>query len=245
MKLGDRVELSLSVKDLDTTLDFFSTLGYQQLAESYDEPAPWVVLSDGHVNVALHQKEAPSPSLVYFTADLDRRLALMEEHGIALVKRTENQGRTIMASFEDPNGQGLAVADMVAAHVPAPEGRGRSRLGHFGELSIPTTGLKKSVAFYRALGYERIGGDEQEPYPWAVMFDGMIPIGLHETDDFGATTITYFATDMVARIAAVEAEGIPLAWSKQNKAGEIAAARIETPDGQPLFLFEGEGEAFG
>ncbi len=106
------------------------------------------------------------------------------------MNKMEHEGRTTLARFEDPNGQGLAIADLMGAEIPAPEGQARSRLGHFGEFSIPTKALEESVAFYGALGYEQIGGDEKEPYPWAVMFDGVIPIGLHQTADFGVTTLT-------------------------------------------------------
>ncbi len=245
MKLGSNLEISLSVTDLDTNLEFFRKLGLRQTAGPHTDPYPWTVLTDGFVHLGLHQTEMATPALVYFTNDLAARLEFLAENQIALLSTMEQDERVIMAWFKDPNGQRLAVADLMGAEIPSPEGLVLSGLGHFGEFSIPTRDLAASVEFYRQFDFEQIGGDVREPYPWAILFDGLVPIGLHQTDEFDETTITYFARNMGERIAALQSKGIEMTWTHENDAGEPIRAQLGSPDGQAIFLFAGEGEAYG
>lgn len=52
-------------------------------------------------------------------------------------------------------------------------------LGRFLEISIHTPVIQASLAFYEALGFEQASVGETWPYPYAVVTDGRLFIGLH------------------------------------------------------------------
>jgi hypothetical protein len=53
-------------------------------------------------------------------------------------------------------------------------------LGRFLEISITTTAILESLAFYEALGFQQIAVGEVWPHPYAVVTDGRLVLGLHE-----------------------------------------------------------------
>jgi catechol 2,3-dioxygenase-like lactoylglutathione lyase family enzyme len=60
------------------------------------------------------------------------------------------------------------------AWVPGPD-----MLGRFLEISIHTPVIQESLAFYEALGFTQASVNETWPYPYAVVTDGRLFIGLH------------------------------------------------------------------
>ena len=235
MKLGESLEVALAVKDLPVSLAFYKTLGFSQFGEPYSEPHPWIVLSDGDVHLGLHQYDRPSPILMYFSNRFSETLEQVQSLGIDFAERIEVEGRLVMAAFDDPNGQRIGLADLMGAKIEMPAVEGLLPIGAFGEYSIPTADRDVSVDFYRKLGFE--GQVYDGPYPWAILQDGLITIGLHQTPDFKRPTITYFANDMAERIAWVQEQGIELTFLHQDEGGVENQAGIASPDGQPFFLF--------
>jgi hypothetical protein len=65
-------------------------------------------------------------------------------------------------------------------------------------------------------------------------------LGLHQTQDFAQPTITYFAGNMRERIATFQREGFAIHAVMGDTGETISNGALTTPDGQQLFLFEGE-----
>jgi hypothetical protein len=65
------------------------------------------------------------------------------------------------------------------------------KLGHWVELSLSVTDLSASLFFYEKLGLKPVDGGEQ-PYPWAVVSDEILHLGLHQRL-FPSPTLTYFS----------------------------------------------------
>lgn len=58
-------------------------------------------------------------------------------------------------------------------------------LGRFLEISVRTPVIQQSLEFYQALGFEQALVSETWPYPYAVVTDGRLFIGLHGTVEQG------------------------------------------------------------
>lgn len=238
MKLGESVHATLHLGDLVEALPFYQILGFHVVRRE-SEPAHSALLSDGVILLLLVESEAPFQGLTYYTSNLAERVGHLERSGIAVtVEKTP--GGPDSAVFFDPNGCAIHLVAGDPAGIPRPQGESFSECGKFGEYSIPTQDLQTSLSFWENLGFTHTGGDEAEPYPWGILMDGLITVGLHQTEDFKDIMISYFAPDMTGRIERLKAAGVPFVWEQKNEDGQSIYGRIQAPGGQGFFLFLGE-----
>jgi hypothetical protein len=221
IKLGNYVEILMTVRDLSAARGFCETLGMIQVGNN--------VYTDGSMNIRLSTDTFPSPTLQYAGSNLEQ----IKAAGVNV--RADG-------SFTDPNGLRVSLS-AEASSVPGPEGdplqrRPISRCGKFGELAVACSNLTTSLSFWEQCGFTRIHGGA-EPYPYAILSDGLMIVGLHQTPDFYNPTITYFATDMADRIEQLQRESISMTVLEPQVNGRAVNAMFRSPDGQAFFLFEG------
>lgn len=231
MKLGENVNVTLGILSLEESLLFYQKMGYA-VADASDEPYPWAVLDDGQIQIGLHQDGMIYQGLTYFAADMDERIARLEEKGVDFTVKKELGGRTFQAIFMGADELAISLIRYADAAPPAQRAP-NPRLHIFGEYSLGVDNLDFSVAYWNEFGFET-RHRAAEPYPWAILSDGLLVMGLHQTNEFRGPTLTYFAPDMDERIARLSEAGIPVS---PTPAGGGA---VTAPDGQTFFLFTGE-----
>lgn len=230
MKLGNYVEIKLKSKNIAESMRFYENLGFRKLGDD--------VMTDGSINIRLSEENFSSPTLNYMGTTSDTF--------VAIFKNQAQSAETVFnAEFKSPNGLTVAITrDKNKVKMPAGTPTTRtpiSRLGKFGEFSIPVKDVAKAIIYWAKLGFEpvHIG---KIPYPYSILSDGLIVLGLHQTPDFDRITITYFAQDMQARVEIFTQEGLkslhPLRSSIESNVYENAA--FDSPDGQQFFLFKGD-----
>jgi hypothetical protein len=109
----------------------------------------------------------------------------------------------------------------------------------FGELSFKTPDLAASLSYWAKFGFECVS-QQATPYSWAVVSDGLIRLGFHQTDKFSKPIITYFAPDMPKRLEGLRQAGLRLISERTDATGQPLGAAIQSPDGQPFLLFSGQ-----
>jgi catechol 2,3-dioxygenase-like lactoylglutathione lyase family enzyme len=243
MKLGKAVQINIGVSDLEGSLAFYKTLGFQLIDDS-TEPYPWARLTDGQNLVLLNQDGNIYIGLVYFSKDAPRRIAKMEDKGIEFVQRREQDGQLFMAIFVGPGGLVVGLINHDPSEMPEPGGLPKSRCGTFGEFAISVDDFQLAAEFWSDLGFTSLH-ESQDPYPWGILSDEMMVLGLHQTDEdgefaFSGPAITYFAPDMADRIAGLKKDGITFANEMPDENGLVNNASLRGPDGELFFLFEGE-----
>ena len=232
MKLGESVEIAISCKDAGKSREFYQRLGFTELVG----PQKGTVLADGQIRLSLHEVDFPTPVLIYFSPDLEERVKILKEQGINFSNIEESEGKILEAGFSDPNGQEILLVRLEKDELIRPKAKARS--GFFGELSIPTSDLKASRAFWEKLGFTYFAGDESNvDHPWVVLRDGLMDIGLHQTRNFVAPALTYFAQDMVERIEGLKKEGVEFICEQKDREGRTVYGVTRAPDGQQFFLF--------
>ncbi|HXW00829.1 MAG TPA: transcription termination/antitermination protein NusG, partial [Anaerolineae bacterium] len=252
-KLGNNVEISLSVANLSGSVNFYKKLGFERV-DGGEKPYPWAVVSDGQLYLGLHQRAFSSPTLSYFMLHgLSERMDHLPKLGISL-DNIQNlnpiQGmhdnkllygtKFLTAEFESPEGQRVLLADICSDVETTPAGRKFfSKYEAFGELSLNTNDVKAALAYWEKLGFECLAEGDQ-PYPWVIISDGRIRLGLHQTSKLTQPTITYFAPDMPERLKRLRRRGVQFVAEHKDKKGRRVGAVIESPDGQRFFLFAGE-----
>jgi predicted lactoylglutathione lyase len=103
--------------------------------------------------------------------------------------------------------------------------------GMFGEFAMPVKDLDRSISFWEKLGFKALSKMTSH-YPWAILSDGLAIVGLHQTENFTDPTITYFASDMKAKIEKLKQDGLDN--YKEMNPGNIV---VTTPEQQKINLF--------
>jgi catechol 2,3-dioxygenase-like lactoylglutathione lyase family enzyme len=85
--------------------------------------------------------------------------------------------------------------------------------GHwrFLELSLPTPDIGASLDFYRCLGFTELNTSDIRPYPYVVLTDGRIAIGLHG-DQLPVPALSFVQSGAATWARQLEAAGFELAF---------------------------------
>jgi catechol 2,3-dioxygenase-like lactoylglutathione lyase family enzyme len=237
MKLGEVVQITLSTDRIRDSLPFYQTLGFQVVERSQTDP-PWVLLTDGVILLLLGEDPSPFQGLTYFAADMQARIDAMEAQGMVFADKGHGPDIPYRAAFFDPNGFRVNLVQYAPGQIFQPDGQSFAKCGTFGELSIPTTNLEETAAFWEQFGFSRAAGVITEPYPWAILSDGLITLGIHQTRRFHERMLTYFDPAMGARLTELRAAGIEFEWEEQDPEGRTIYALAISPEGQGFFFFQ-------
>jgi catechol 2,3-dioxygenase-like lactoylglutathione lyase family enzyme len=109
-------------------------------------------------------------------------------------------------------------------------------LGRFLEVSVRAPDLPESLAFYESLGFVQAVTGDARPYPYAVVTDGRLCLGLHGAGADDAT-LTFVQPDLANHVPRLEALGIELAFA-QLGAEQLHELGFLDPAGQRVALIE-------
>jgi ribosomal-protein-alanine N-acetyltransferase len=242
--LGSIASVTIDTQNFEDSISFYTNIGFAVVARA-EWPFPWVQVSDGVLLIMLRKGVKPNIALSWYTSQFSTVIEKLHHAGIFptytspaadVVKRyifqspdgVEVRVVGITDGFHRPSGKGMLHLPQEDFYNPAMYHN--KKLGMWGELAIPVANLAHSIGFWQQIGF-RTMSQFTTPYPWAVLTDGLMVIGLHETKQFDHAAITYFATDMKERITEL----------KDNKALEFsenaAGTMLKTPEQQQIFLF--------
>jgi catechol 2,3-dioxygenase-like lactoylglutathione lyase family enzyme len=235
MNLGTVAQMTVSTPHLETSSRFYTSLGFQLLEVQKTSPA-WALFTDGILLLLLQEAEESGAELTYYTDEaLEARIEALEAYGITFHEIQECQ-----AKFMDPSGLMIHLIQHDTTSMQLPSGTPLSRCGSFYEISLETSDLKASIAFWNRLGFEVEQGDPVNTN-WVNLKDSVLRLGLYQEGTcphvFRTPAFTYFAADMAERIAQFKAEGFTFVQEMAQEGQEIRDAILETPEGLYFFLF--------
>ncbi len=235
MKLGESVQIVLGVKDISENVEFYKKMGFRLLAED-QEPWPWAIFTDGKNRIMINQDGNIYTGLIYVTSDFEKVRDHIKSLGIELVAETE-VACAEQTIFRSPNGILFGIISAEKSDEGLTDIEEPFILGELGELSWRVSDLDSAITFWERLGFE-CKHKSNEPYQWGILYDGMVPLGLHNSDDVPTRpTMTYFGKDQSKSIEMVREKGLRIA----RELGERHIT-IEGPDGQQLNIFQWEGD---
>ncbi|HKZ21743.1 MAG TPA: VOC family protein [candidate division Zixibacteria bacterium] len=250
MKLGEATQIAIGCEDVQKSFAFYQKLGFQKITGD-TLPYPWMQISDGSILLHLNQDGQKYMGLAYFSKEMDKKVQELEKMGIkfALKSKMKDSSFWIFLSpdslavnliHHDPAGiyqpQGKTLLNFPQEDFAQPEKFPNPQCGIFGEFATPVRDLNSAVAFWQGLGFEAKSVNQQ-PYPWAILSDGMNILGLHQTKDFDYPAITYFAPDMAERVKKLKEAGITAFSDWKGEGGSAGNFILTTPEGQRIFLF--------
>ena len=245
-RLGEVACVYVTSPDLDSSSAFYEKLGFPKIASNVF-PVPWSQSSDGSLLIMMRKDTANYVGLTYYATDVDKVAAQLESKGIRFTQKPKEEDPIKRYYFKSPDGLNIMLASNVGAFsqptgitmlgmgqmdLRSPEKYPNKQCGAFGEFCHPVTDLNKSIDYWKKLGFE-VKTQMTMPYPWAILSDGLMLIGLHETKNFDYPAVTYFGINTEKRVQLLKEKGVKSVTEvlgKQNVA-------LKTWEGLHFFLF--------
>lgn len=238
MTLGFAFELVVDITDMNASLAFYEKLGFEKLVEE-TFPVCRVKITDGVIVLSLQQTAGGKTTLTYFSEDAAEKTIEMERLGVDLVSHQEVNGRLVQATICDPNGFEVSVIQASESERQKTAQRPISKCGQFGELSIESDDVQRSICFWTRIGFKAIY-DRRPPVNWANLSDGQLVVGLYKKGYcrhvIKTPSITYFEANMCDRIQQLKREGMHFIHELAGGNCGTCHAIAEAPEGQLLFL---------
>ncbi len=244
--LGEVATVYVTTTNLDSSAAFYSKLGFNKVA-SNTYPTPWAQVSDGSLLIMMRQDDKPFMGLTYYSQDLEKIAASLESAGIRFDKKPE-AGNPIkryhirtpdnfnivlsnnLGGFRQPTG--TTMINMPPGDFTNSEKYPNQQCGVFGEFCHPVKNIDSAEAFWKKLGFT-VKARMKEPYPHSILTDGLMIVGLHQTNHFSYPAIAYFGMNSDERIEKLKANGITRVTEVAGKANVV----LITWEGQHFFVF--------
>jgi catechol 2,3-dioxygenase-like lactoylglutathione lyase family enzyme len=110
-------------------------------------------------------------------------------------------------------------------------------IGRFLEVSVHAPDVLASLGFYEQLGFSQATTGEAWPYPYAVVTDGRLSIGLHQRELQQSPLLSFVLPDLYEHLDAFEGLGIEI-LDRRLGSDAFNEATFATPGGQLVRLLE-------
>ena len=173
-----RFAIRLACNDISRARAFYKKTSFNE--EHFDEKNKRSWQTDKGLVLCLQEGQQNSPALTIYPNDVDKELDRLDELGIVMNYEADAEGNNFEATFSDPAGNALIIAD----HRELPQGL-YEKMGEespLKELSLPGVAqFIDSMNFWLALGFE-VQPAQAQPHPWAVFKAGNISVGIHQSE---------------------------------------------------------------
>jgi hypothetical protein len=239
MALGKGVHVIRTTTDIEISRPFYDHLNYKILFEK-KEPTPLILWTDGRLNLLLQEDKESYIGFQYFDENLKKNLSELKKKVKLTFEGKISPNGPFQVNFSDPNGVKISIieAEYNLALRPSPRGDSIIPYGNFGEFAIPTEDYTETEEFWKTLGFEVLFSNK-DPYPWGILTDGLIVIGVHQSADFDRPALTYFKPEMIEVISELQEKGIIFHESEMSKIKD-GNGITTSPEGQLFFFFIGD-----
>jgi Glyoxalase/Bleomycin resistance protein/Dioxygenase superfamily len=245
-KLGEVASVYVTTPDLDSSVAVYEKLGFPKI-NSNTYPVPWAQVSDGSLLITMRKDATAYIGLTYYAADVEKIADQLEKDGIVFTQKPKDGDAIKRYYFKTPDGLNVMLANnlggfsqptgatmlsMKPDDFTKPDKYPNKQCGAFGEFCHPVADLDKSIEYWKKLGFT-VKSKMTAPYPWAIVTDGLMLIGLHQTKDFNYPAVTYFGVNTDKRVEQLKQQGLKDFTTMMGKNNVI----LKTWEGQHFFLF--------
>lgn len=232
--LGRFLEVSVHAPDVPESIAFYESLGFVQAAVGDTRNYPYAVVTDGRLHLGLHGKYIESPSLTWMQPELAAHASRLDALGVELLSVRLGEDAFHELGFVDPSGQRVTLVEARTFSPPPIRGVHASRLGYFEEFGIPTADLRRSTAFWDALGFVAFD-PVRAPFAKVVATGSDLNVGLYDVD-LRSPVLTFSDAAMAERIADLREKGYRLLDRLPRGMNSRDNALLEAPEGTWLML---------
>jgi len=239
--IGHFLEFSVRTPNVLESLNFYKSLGFVELEINDVLSHKYAVVSDGDINIGLHDREFDSPAVTFVQPDLAKHAVSMADHGFDFTVMRLSEEAFNELGFSDRDGHMITMLEARTFHA-SEEVEQDSLLGSFFELALPVREALQAARFWAPIAPALL--DMREEPTMHMRFDaGGAPLGLSESIALNTPSLCFKCASRKGLKAHLKKLGIEY---EKFPGFEGAFVTIKAPEGTSLFVFDQDflGEAY-
>jgi len=245
-KLGEVASIYVTSPDLDSSIALYEKIGFLKISSNV-MPTPWALLSDGSLLIMMRKDSVKYVGLTYYVTNIEEKAKQLEKNGIKFTQKPKEDDLIKRYYFKSPDGlnimlashvglfkqpTGVTMLEMNPIALQSESQYPNKQCGAFGEFCHPVADLNSSIEYWKKLGFE-VKSQMSQPYQWAILSDGLMLIGLHQTNNFSYPAVTYFGVNTENRVKELKGKGVTGFTEMRGKNNVV----LKTWEGLHFFLF--------
>jgi catechol 2,3-dioxygenase-like lactoylglutathione lyase family enzyme len=239
--IGHFLEISVRTTDILESLHFYKTLGFAELEIGDVWSHKYAVVSDGELNIGLHEREFDAPAITFVHPDLAKHARSMTDHGFNFSFMQLDEDAFNEIGFADRDGHMVTMLEARTFHAGNDVDRD-SLCGSWIELTLPVRDALRAAQFWAPIAPTML--DMREEPTTHMRFDaGGAPLGLSESIAVKAPSLSFKCPDRHGLMGLLEQNGMDF---EKFPGFEGAFVAINAPEGTVLYAFEEDflGESY-
>ncbi len=239
--LGRFLEFSVRTPEILESLHFYRTLGFSELEIGDVYSHRYAVVSDGELNIGLHDFEFDAPSITFVQPDLAKHARSMADHGFDF--RFMQLGEESFNRIGFPDRDGHMVTMLEARTFNASEdAENDSACGSWFELTLPVREALRAAQVWAPIAPTLLEMREEPTTHMRFEADGL-PLGLSESIALKGPSLCFKCPDRHGLMGLLEQRDMDF---EKFPGFEGAFVAIIAPEGTVLYAFEEDflGEAY-
>jgi len=231
--IGHFLEISVCSQDVVESLLWYKTLGFSELETADVYPHKYAVVSDGVLNIGIHDRDIDSPAITFVQPDLARHARSMADHGFEFSFMHLGEERFNEIGVNDRDRHLINIVEARTFHGND-ENDNDSACGTWFEVTLPVRDAMHSAGFWGPVAGSILKMRE-EPTVHMRFDAGGIALGLSESIALRKPSLCFKCQDRDTLKHLIEARGLEV---KEFPGFEGAFMVLTAPEGTELFLFD-------
>jgi catechol 2,3-dioxygenase-like lactoylglutathione lyase family enzyme len=239
--IGRFLELGVYAPDILESLHFYRSLGFTELESADVYSHKYAVVSDGELNIGLHDRDFDGPAITYVQPDLARRARTMADHGFDFTFMHLDEDVFNALGFADRDGHAVIMVEARTFNM-SEEAENDSVCGRWFELTLPVRDTVRAAQFWAPIAPALL---EMREEPTVHMrFDATgVALGLSESIALSGPSLCFRCCDRDALLNLLEQGGFDY---EKFPGFEGAFVAIRAPEGTTFYAFDSDflGESY-
>lgn len=239
--LGRFLEFSVRTPQILESLHFYKTLGFAELEIGDMITHKYAVVSDGELNIGLHDHEFDAPSITFVQPDLAKHARSMTDHGFDFKFMQLGEDAFNQIGFPDRDGHMVTMLEARTFNV-SEDAENDSACGSWFELTLPVREALRAAQFWAPIAPTLLEMREEPTTHMRFEANG-VPLGLSESIALNGPSLCFKCHDRHGLMGLLEQRDMDF---EKFPGFEGAFVAIRAPEGTILYAFEEDflGEAY-
>ena len=239
--LGRFLEFSVRTPEILESLHFYKTLGFVELEIGDMWTNKYAVVSDGELNIGLHDRDFDAPAIAFVQQDLAKHARSMADHGFDFSFMQLGEDAFNEIRFPDRDKHTISMLEARTFNV-SEDAEKDSACGSWVELTLPVRDALRAARFWAPIAPTLLEMREEPTTHVRFEADG-VPLGLSESIALEGPSLCFKCPDRHGLMGLLEQRGMDF---DKFPGFEGAFVAIRAPEGTTLFAFEEDflGEAY-